>query len=298
MNNIYISPKYYHSLAHTFSPAVMNSLINVGYSGYLSEILSTSGLLNSIDNRMNMRDFFEYLYWFLSNTYRNEYIYKNVITNKILLGRHSLNSSSMLTEFRVGDCKADVVILNNTSTVYEIKSEYDSLERLEEQVHSYMQMFEKINVISSSSHISKLENILPLEIGILELTNNNKIHTVREAISGKQSIVPAVIFNSLRKPEYIDIVKRRFGYVPDVPNTRIFNECFKLFTTLSPEVAHEEMIRTLHKRRNRTSLSGCIHDIPFSLRAYIIGSRVNYSSIVRLFTLLETKLETALVPVS
>lgn len=48
----------------------------------------------------------------------------NVIANKILLGKHSLNTSHMLSEFRVGYNKADVVIINGTSSVYEIKSEY------------------------------------------------------------------------------------------------------------------------------------------------------------------------------
>ena len=298
MNNIYISPTYYQSLAHTFSPGIMNNLITIGQSRYLTEVLSTSGLLNNVDTQINMREFFEFLYHFISNTYRNEYVYKNVITNKVLLGRHSLNSSSMLTEFRVGNCKADVVILNNTSTVYEIKSEYDSLDRLEEQVSSYMQMFDKINVISSSSQLDKLETILPSEIGIPELTSNNKIHTVREPTSGKRSVDPSVIFNSLRKPEYIDIIKKRFRYIPDVPNTRIYKECLELFTTLSPEIAHDDMVRTLHDRRNRKSLSDCIQDIPFSLRAYRIGSRVSYDNITNLLTLLKARLETVLVPIS
>ena len=297
-NDIYISPKYYQSLAHTFSPTVMNALIDNGQSRYLTEVLVTSGLLNSLDISINMRKFFEWLYNFISGTYRNEYVYKNAIANKILLGRHSLNTSCMLTEFRVGNCKADVVILNNTSTVYEIKSEYDSFDRVKEQVTSYMQMFDRVNVISSSSQLNKLATVLPLEIGMMELTPKNTIHTVREATSVKKGVVPAVIFNSLRKPEYLSIIKKIFGYIPDVPNTRIYRECLELFCTLLPEIAHDEMVRTLYKRRNRKSLSKYIHTIPFSLRGYIIGSRVNDGNLIKLSDLLETKLEAVLVPIN
>ncbi|MEI9986083.1 MAG: sce7726 family protein [Aliidongia sp.] len=52
------------------------------------------------------------------------------VTQKILMGKHSLRTASMLNEFRAGSCKADLVILNGTATVYEIKSERDSLTRL------------------------------------------------------------------------------------------------------------------------------------------------------------------------
>lgn len=37
--------------------------------------------------------------------YRHEYIYKAALTHKILLGKHSLHTASMITEFRVGECK-------------------------------------------------------------------------------------------------------------------------------------------------------------------------------------------------
>lgn len=54
---------------------------------------------------------------------RDEYIYRAAISQKILMGTHSLRTASMLNEFRAGSSKADLVILNGTATVYEIKSE-------------------------------------------------------------------------------------------------------------------------------------------------------------------------------
>lgn len=43
----------------------------------------------------------------------------------------------MIPEFNVGASKADLAVFNGTSTVYEIKSEIDSTERLKSQMGDY-----------------------------------------------------------------------------------------------------------------------------------------------------------------
>jgi hypothetical protein len=84
---------------------------------------------------------------------RNEYVYRAALTKKVLLGKHSLKTASMLTEVRAGECKADLVILNGTATVYEIKSERDTLARLVNQIANYKRVFATINVIASEEHL-------------------------------------------------------------------------------------------------------------------------------------------------
>ncbi|PKG80047.1 hypothetical protein CXF80_18020 [Shewanella sp. Actino-trap-3] len=76
----------------------------------------------------------------LDKHYRYEYFYKNTIANNRLLGRHSLRTAAMITEFRVGRNIADCVIFNGSSTCYEIKTEFDSLSRLDAQLDSYLQI--------------------------------------------------------------------------------------------------------------------------------------------------------------
>ena len=175
------------ALSRIFTPVVMDSLIQTGTSDYLNEVVHNSGLINLLDTSMPLKNFFDWIYDFLFKYYRNEYIYKNVIANKILLGKHSLNTSHMLTEFRVGRCKADAVVVNGTSTVYEIKSEFDSFTRLENQIQAYLEIFDHINVITSASQANKLDSILPGKAGILVLTNRNTITTIRKSKSNKKS---------------------------------------------------------------------------------------------------------------
>ena len=93
--------------------------------------------------------FYDTIFKRLLREYRYEYIYKNAVAKKILLGKHNLNTAFMLTEFRADDCKADTVILNGTSYVYEIKTEMDSFDRLDRQISAYRKVFDYITVISS-----------------------------------------------------------------------------------------------------------------------------------------------------
>ena len=291
-----INKNYLPALSKVFTPVVMDSLISKGTSAYLNEIVNNSGLIGILDTSMTLKDFFDWLYNFLIKNYRNEYIYKNAIANKILLGKHSLNTSHMLTEFRVAKCKADVVILNGTSTVYEIKSEYDSFNRLENQIDSYLKVFDHINVITSELQSTKIQTLLPENIGIMVLTNKNTIKTVRESEGNKKNINTEVLFDSLRKNEYTCIVKEFYGEVPKVPNTQIYKACKKLFCDLTVENAHDLTIKHLRKRGSGEMLNDFINRSPSSLIAYVLSISSNKKKAKGLISLFDNKIESILTP--
>jgi hypothetical protein len=160
------------------------------------------------------------------------------------------------------------VILNGTSTVYEIKSEFDSFARLEKQILSYLEIFDHVNVITSNSQVAKLESILPDTVGILVLTNRNTISTIRGSESNKNNINPGILFDSLRKNEYIKVIKEYYGTVPDVPNALLYRECKKLFCKIHPEIAHDLTTIILRERTNLKVLKEFIEKAPSSLSAY------------------------------
>jgi hypothetical protein len=268
IDKINIDKKYLPALGRIFTPTVMDSLAQTGSSGYLTEVCTNSGLTVQVDPSMTLGQFFDWIYGILCSKYRNEYIYKNVIANKILLGKHSLNTSHLLTEFRVGKCKADVVVLNGTSTAYEIKSEFDSFTRLEKQVQSYLEIFDHVNVITSNVQVTKLKNVLPDKVGILVLTNRNTISTIRESEANKKNINPYILFDSLRKNEYIKVIKEYYGIVPDVPNALIYRACKNLFCKINPEIAHDATTKILRERTNLKVLKEFIEKAPSSLSAY------------------------------
>lgn len=269
---ININTNCLNALSRIFTPLVLDNIATKGYSSYLSEVCENSNLKQKVDLYLPFADFLNWIYNLLFKKYRNEYIYKNVIANKILLGKHSLNTSQMLTEFRVGKCKADAVVINGTSTIYEIKSEFDSFTRLKNQLSTYMQVFDHINVITSEQQAKKLINELPESVGVHTLTNRNTISIIRESVSNKINIKPEVLFDSLRKNEYLSVIKNNYGSIPDVPNTRIFNECKTLFVRMPPELAHDTTMPILRKRNENDSLGEFLANAPDSLSAFIISN--------------------------
>ncbi len=283
-----IERRYLSSFSRIFSPMVLDGIIQNNDSKYLRELLSLSGMSEQMDMSISLSKFFDGVYWYLFRNYRNEYVYKNAIANKILLGRHSLNTSNMLTEFRVNECKADVVIINGTMTVYEIKTELDSFSRLEKQIGTYFDFFEYVYVVTSASQVNRLCEILPAAAGILVLTDRNTIKTVRNAISNKENVKREVMFDSLRQPEYTRIIKEYFVKLPEVPNTMIFRECKKLFCEIPLDEALNLVKEVLKERRNDKVLKSFIHEVPDSLYAYGISlgeDRKKLESIIRSMSL-------------
>lgn len=292
-----INANYLNALSRIFTPLVLDSVAENGHSPYLTEVCSNSLLLNKIDMNLPFSDFLNRVYSFLFRNYRNEYIYKNVIATKILLGKHSLNTAQMLTEFRVGKCKADVVIINGTSTVYEIKSEFDSFNRLENQLNAYMQIFDHINVITSKQQAEKLLKDIPEMVGILIVTGRNTISTLRESNSNKHNIDLEVLFDSMRKTEYLKVIEKLFGEVPQVANTKIFKECKRLYKKTAPEDAHDITMAELRKRNEASSLEDFLKNAPDSLAAYIISNANSKSKLQALASRFTTTIGTILTPV-
>lgn len=289
-----VNKKYLNSVGKIFSPIVLDSIAYRGYSPYLTEIYKNSGILSDFNSSGSLREFLDWVYGLLFKTYRNEYIYKNSIVNKILLGRHSLNTSQILTEFRVGQSKADVVLLNGTSTVYEIKSKFDSFARLSKQINSYFDIFDYINVISSPSQSKKMISFLPKQVGVLVLTDRNSISTLRKPISNKENIKLQVMFDSLRKFEYTSIIENYYGVLPDVPNTQIYNECKELFCKIPTTRAHNMAVNILKKRNNSRLLKKFFDKAPSSIAAYAITICNEENKMKRLLARLDEKISSLL----
>ena len=198
--------------------------------------------------------------------YRHEYIYKAALTHKILLGKHSLQTASMINEFRVGDCKADIAILNGTATVYEVKSERDSLTRLERQIAAYATVFAKVYVIAAESHIRAIANTVPDSVGILCLNSRHQISTLRDAADRPESTSPGAIFDAIRAEEARMILSSFGVSIPRVPNTELHAVLREAFVKLDPIQAHEGMVRVLKRTRNLLPLSALVDQLPPSLQ--------------------------------
>lgn len=265
-------------LARFFSSGILRELAHTGHSATAGR-LWRHHLVEQYDESTPLGDFYDAIFQRLIREYRHEYIYKNAIAEKILLGKHNLNTAFMLTEFRVDDCKADAVVLNGTSHVYEIKSEMDSFERLDRQMSAYHKMFDFITVITTERLFKSVVARVSPEVGIRVLADGRyqfKAHSCRrEAVSNKANVDPLVIFNSLQRVEYLKIIKDEFGVsLSHLPNTQIYGEAKMLFAQLPPEIAHDKMVEVLKHRKQARRLVDFIMEVPGSLKAASLSIRL------------------------
>jgi hypothetical protein len=283
------------SISRLFSPSLIRELARKGRSPLFARLAAETQLLEFSSLQAPVRNLFDSAFSLLKRkNYRHEYIYKAAITHKVLLGTHSLQTAVMLNEFRVGISKADTVILNGTSTVYEIKSERDSLNRLEQQIDSYQKVFAKVNVITGENHLKAVLAKVPEEVGVLLLTDRFQISSVREAVDCRDQVISEAIFDSIQLNEAKQILKNKGIEIPLLPNTQMHQVLKNLFLTLAPLDAHNGMVNTLRKTRSLLSLEDFIKSMPYSLKAVALSTPLRKQDHTRLLNAMETPLNEAL----
>lgn len=283
------------ALARFFSPGVMRELGTLGKSPMFARLVRES----RIDVSQELQRTVAYLYERAFNILkqrnnRYEYVYKSALTEKILLGRHNLNTASMLSEFRVGTCKADIVIFNGTGTVYEIKTERDSLSRLRHQVQEYSKVFASVNVIVGENHIGEVTETVPHFVGIHKLSNRFQITQYQEPLVDASRTSSSAIFDAVTMREAKMIMKRRGIDVPDVPGMLRYDTWRGLFSDIRSEDAHQTMVEVLKQTRDLKPLLSLVRNVPKSLRFCVLVSRLKFSERDRLVDTLNTPIQQAL----
>ncbi len=240
--------EYHRNLSKLVSNATISDIVRKHDHSYFDSIIQRYSDLLGLGKRAKNLDVFLTAYDTLAKNYRSEYIYKNTLLNKQLLGKYSLNTATVLNEFRVGFAKADLVLLNGTSVAYEIKTELDSPERLSHQTFYYQKVFANTVIVTHHTLVKKYADILPKTIGIVALSKRNQLSIVRESKENLTQFDHETVMRSLRTAEYTSIIKEYFGKVPEVPNTLFFKESLSLFKKIPKEDLHKMMVSVLKTR--------------------------------------------------
>lgn len=283
------------AMTRLFSSAVFREMAKKGRSPLFARLFALSDVANRCADDATVGEGFDAIFDVLKTAgRRDEYIYRSALTHNVLIGTHSLNTACMLTEFRAGACKADLAILNGTATVYEIKSERDSLSRLANQVENYKRVFAKVYVIASEGHVTGVLDTVPDDVGVMMLGSRYRITTVREAEDRPDRICPATVFESLRSAEAMAILKRLKISVPDVPNTQRHAVLRAVFAQLDPTAVHKAMVTTLKRTRDLSPLSNLVDHLPRSLHAAALSIQVRRTDHSRIVQAVSTPLEAAM----
>jgi hypothetical protein len=260
----------YKSLAKLFTSADISQVAK----GNLNTVSLLRQSFSELTHLDTLAEVYEEAYKLLCTHYPNEYVVKNTIVNNVLLGKYSMNTASMLSELRIGKNKADCVIINGVSTCYEIKTQFDSLKRLPEQLDAYTRAFDKTIVVVHEKHLNALYKLHEKKptFGIKLASSNGSLIDKRMAPQNTHFDTD-LMFNSLRKEEYINIAKIVHGDIPEMPNTMVFKFCKEIFCSLPKEEANELFKSNLKKHRKNDQKF--INSLPRSMKNLGISYKIS-----------------------
>ncbi|WP_026394114.1 sce7726 family protein [Acetobacterium malicum] len=230
------------------------------------------------------------IYNFMSKSYRNEYFFQNTLLNKLLLGRHSVNTTIALTQIPIGKSKADFILINGKAVVYEIKSELDSFDRLNTQIKDYYKAFNHVCVVTSENNFNRLLNILDgTPVGICVLTKRDTISKTlkKDMIEDNSKLEHQAIFKVLHKGEYEAIIKQLFGKLPKASQVFYYDECYSMFSQIPIFEAYAMSLKQL-KNRNHI-LRNKIEKVPYELKSLMYFSNPSSQDYENLEIFLQNK---------
>ena len=208
-----------------------------------------------IDDKMTYAEYLDWMYKALSTLYRTEYVYKNVLTNRIVSKNRGRNIS-IFNEFRVGDSIADIATFNGSSCVYEIKTELDSPKRLEGQQESYFKFFQECYLVVPKGLEDEYLNNVDDRMGIKTVNavrGSISISDYRKAEHMTDNLDVDTLMRVLWIKEYEGIVRHFFGKLPDVGYFEMYDACKELMRKI-PVAQLSKMVVEVIKQRKKNDL--------------------------------------------
>ena len=202
-------------------------------------------------------EIFSEIYSYLGKQKRNEYYYMNTLLNRILVGYHSVNTTCALSQVRIGQHIADFVMINGEGKVYEIKSNLDNLDRLNDQLSDYFKAFSRVVVLTTPYEYDKIFMLLERlgdmgdAVGVYILNERGVYFSAidrREPKEYADNLEHSCIFKLLRKREYENAVKNYYGELPKTVPVRHFRECLDWFSQIPILKAQDLACQELKKR--------------------------------------------------
>ena len=207
------------------------------------------------------------IYKTLKHRYRNEYYYKNTLLNNLLFSFHNPLKTTALTEIPVSKS-----ILNGKATVYEIKTELDTFERLDSQLTNYYKAFDNVCVVVPETKLENIENKLENNnIGIYYISKRGALKVYREPVSYISDLDYEVIFKILRKYEYENIISK-YSKLPDVSQFKYYRACKDLFYKIPLDKAYSDFKEQL-KQRAKINIE-LIDSIPKEIKSVVYFSKL------------------------
>lgn len=270
-----------------FSKNTFSDLIN--YNRNTVYFTTIKRYLNAVESEYN-KNLISEIYGIMTKKYRNEYFYKNTLFNKLLIVRHSLKTTTALSEVLINKSKADLVLINGKAVVYEIKTELDNLDRLDNQLNNYYKAFNNVCVVTCESNYDRIQSLLSgTTVGICILTNNNAISTRQAPVTNNSKLEYSTMFKILRKSEFENIILNFYHELPITNQVNYYSECFKMFQSIQMDKVYQCMLKEL-KKRNVIEIDEYKSRVPYELRFLIYFSKYKRDDYLKLSKFLDNEI--------
>jgi hypothetical protein len=268
-------------LSRLFTRPAFSELASKGASTKWLNYLVHHRVAQPSGNSVTLAEFLDEAFQRIARGYRNEYVFKAALANKIVFGRHSPRTAGMQIELPVNRSIVDAAIFNGTSTAYEIKTEFDTSRRLATQTRDYLKAFDKVFVVTTRECAQRYDAITDPRVGILALSGTGSFSLYRNASSNKENLDHSAIFRCLRKREFIEILLAEGGEV-DYPNGLLHEKCEEQFRRLPSLRCHEVFLQAMRSRTTEERLASFLDTLPVSLRSLGLATPLSQPQRVRL----------------
>lgn len=174
------------------------------------------------------------------HNYLNEAVIKSAFINEHLI-KKSPRKNITIFELNACGARADLSVMNGKSYVYEIKTEFDTFERLDKQTENYLKFFDYLNVIVPIDRVEQVKELLANNIGIISYYQN-RLNNIKFKIERSATINtnkdPYAQLSSLTKRDLLKLIDKSNEYsinTEDIINQLLENKTVKEIDTIYRE---------------------------------------------------------------
>lgn len=174
----------------------------------------------------------------------NEYVYKSVLLEKLVCKSFRPHTVAVFNELRVAKSRADLVLVRELGTVYEVKTGLDDLSKAEKQIADYYSCFTHVNFVLDKRHIERAMDEFRPSVGVLSINRRQGLTVHRPSSENSSDLSNIAMFNSMLRAEYSKLLSRS-GESTDLQD---HSAVLEAIAGMDPVSVHKHYMKSLRLR--------------------------------------------------
>lgn len=157
----------------------------------------------------------------------------------------------LIEELGIGSARVDVAVASDQLSGFEIKSDFDTLDRLARQMHAYHEVFDALTIVTTLTYVEQVESLLPTWWGIwvAQRTDDGILLHERRRAAGHDRQEAASLAAMLWREDAYEFVVETLGPVVRARATRGDLQAI-IAEQISLDAVRERVLRSLLSRED------------------------------------------------